>query len=207
MLELALQTKAIRRRHGPDAERALADLFFRTEPGRGAAAGRPRRRPGRSKRWRARRSRRSRSRPRPARHTISINTDRAHLTLSVDRGGVQVDRVEVGGVDDAERTPLVWLRGERARSYHCWTTGCAAPGSTIVTSSSLSDRAVSPHARRGRLGRRHRRATDPALFRGRRPAHGSRDRARERHEWPAITVPTGERTAREARAAAPADRE
>ena len=35
--------------------------------------------------------------PAPGRHTISINTDRAHLTLSVDRGGVQVDRVEVGG--------------------------------------------------------------------------------------------------------------
>jgi len=96
MLELALQTKAIRNRHGPDAERALADLFFRTE--RGAA---------------------QRQAPRdvtralealvgqtiekiavtaaPGRHVIAINTDRAHLSLSVDRGGVRVDRVEVGG--------------------------------------------------------------------------------------------------------------
>ena len=33
----------------------------------------------------------------PGRHVIAINTDRANLTLSVDRGGISVDRVEVGG--------------------------------------------------------------------------------------------------------------
>ena len=96
MLELALSTKAIRNRHGPDGERALTDLFFRT--GRGAA-----------QRQAAREVTRALSAlvgqtiekiavtAAPGRHVIAINTDRAHLTLSVDRGGVQVDRVEVGG--------------------------------------------------------------------------------------------------------------
>jgi hypothetical protein len=96
MLELAIQTKAVRRRHGPDAERTLTDLFFRT--GRGAAL---------------RQSARDVTRALealtgqtiekiavtavPGRHTITINTDHAHLTLSVDQSGIQVDRVEVGG--------------------------------------------------------------------------------------------------------------
>jgi hypothetical protein len=96
MLELALQTKAVRRRHGPDAEKTLTDLFFRT--GRGTA-----------QREAARDVTRALSAltgqtiekisvsAGPGRHTISISTDRAHLTLSVDNGGVQVDRVEVGG--------------------------------------------------------------------------------------------------------------
>ncbi len=96
MLELALQTKAVRRRHGPDAEKTLTDLYFRT--GRGAAV-----------REAARDVTRALSAltgqtiekisvtAGPGKHTISINTDRAHLTLSVDNGGVQVDRVEVGG--------------------------------------------------------------------------------------------------------------
>jgi hypothetical protein len=96
MLELALQTRAVRRRHGPDAERTLTDLFFRT--GRGAAL---------------RQSARDVTRAlevltgqtvekvavtaAPGRHTITINTDHVHLTLSVDQSGIQVDRVEVGG--------------------------------------------------------------------------------------------------------------
>jgi len=96
MLELALHTRAIRRRHGPDAERTLTDLYFRT--GRGAAL---------------RQAARDVSRglevltgqtiekigvtAAPGRHTITINTDRAHLTLSVDQSGITIDRVEVGG--------------------------------------------------------------------------------------------------------------
>lgn len=96
MLELALQSKAIRNRHGPDAERTLTDLYFRTERGAGL-----------------RQAARDVTRALEAvqgqtvekigvtaaagRHIIIIHTDRAHLTLSVGSNGVSVDRVEVGG--------------------------------------------------------------------------------------------------------------
>ena len=96
MLELALQTKAVRRRHGPDAERALSDLFFRT--GRGAALRQAARDVTRAlEALTGQTIERISVSAGPGRHTISINTDRAHLTLSVDNGGIQVDRVEVGG--------------------------------------------------------------------------------------------------------------
>jgi hypothetical protein len=96
MLELALQTKAIRRRHGPDAERTLSDLFFRTS--RGAAQRQAARDVTRALEALAGQTIEKISvNAAPGRHTISINTDRAHLTLSVDSSGVQVDRVEVGG--------------------------------------------------------------------------------------------------------------
>ena len=96
MLELALQTKAVRRRHGPDAERALSDLFFRT--GRGAALRQAARDVTRAlEALTGQTIEKISVNAGPGRHTISINTDRAHLTLSVDNGGIQVDRVEVGG--------------------------------------------------------------------------------------------------------------
>jgi hypothetical protein len=96
MLELALQTKAIRRRHGPDAEKALTDLFFRT--GRGAAQRQAARDVTRAlQALTGQTIEKIAVSAAPGRHVITINTDRAHLTLSVDRGGVQVDRVEVGG--------------------------------------------------------------------------------------------------------------
>jgi hypothetical protein len=96
MLELALQTKAIRRRHGPDAERALTDLFFRTD--RGAAQRQAARDVTRAlEALTGQTIEKISVSAGPGRHTISINTDRAHVTLSVDRGGIQVDRVEVGG--------------------------------------------------------------------------------------------------------------
>jgi len=96
MLELALQTKAIRNRHGPDAERALTDLYFRT--GRGAAQRQAARDVSRALEALVGQTiEKIAVSAAPGRHTITINTDRAHLSLSVDRGGVQVDRVEVGG--------------------------------------------------------------------------------------------------------------
>lgn len=96
MLELALQTKAIHRRHGPDAERALSDLFFRTS--RGAAQKQAARDVTRALEALVGQTiEKIAVTAAPGRHLIAINTDRAHLTLSVDRGGVQVDRVEVGG--------------------------------------------------------------------------------------------------------------
>ena len=96
MLELALQTRAVRRRHGPDAERTLTDLFVRT--GRGAALRQAARDVTRALEVLAGQTVEKVSvTAAPGRHTITINTDRAHLTLSVDQSGIQVDRVEVGG--------------------------------------------------------------------------------------------------------------
>lgn len=95
LLELALQTKAVRRRHGPDAEKVLTDLFYRT--GRGAALRQAARDVNRALQVLAGQTIEKVSvTASPGRHTISINTDRAYLTLSVDQGGIQVDRVEVG---------------------------------------------------------------------------------------------------------------
>jgi hypothetical protein len=96
MLELALQSKAIRNRHGPDAERTLSDLYFRTS--RGASL-----RAAARDVTRALQALQGQTIEKisvtagAGRHTISINTDRAQLTLSVDNSGVAVDRVEVGG--------------------------------------------------------------------------------------------------------------
>jgi hypothetical protein len=96
MLELALQTKAIWRRHGPDGERALTDLFFRTR--RGSAQRQAARDVTRALEALAGQTvEKILVTAAPGRHVIAINTDRAHITLSVDRGGVQVDRAEVGG--------------------------------------------------------------------------------------------------------------
>lgn len=92
----ALQTKAIRHRHGPDIERAMTDLYFRTE--RGSAQRQAARDVTRALEALAGQTiERLSVSTTPGRHTITVNTDRAHLTLSVDRSGVQVDRVEVGG--------------------------------------------------------------------------------------------------------------
>ena len=96
LLELALQTKAIRRRHGPDAEKVLTDLFYRT--GRGAALRQAARDVNRALEVLAGQTIEKVSvTAAPGRHTISINTDRASLTLSIDQGDILVDRVEVGG--------------------------------------------------------------------------------------------------------------
>ncbi len=80
----------------PDAERALSDLYFRT--GRGAAQRQAARDVTRALEALVGQTiEKIAVTAAPGRHVIAINTDRAHLTLSVDRGGVQVDRVEVGG--------------------------------------------------------------------------------------------------------------
>ena len=96
MLELMLQTRAVRQRHGPDAEKVLTDLFFKT--GRGAGLREAAKDVTRAlevlqgqtigKVW---------ATAAPGKHTIAIETDRAHLTLVIDNGGVRVERVEVGG--------------------------------------------------------------------------------------------------------------
>ena len=96
MLELALQSKAVRNRHGPDAERTLTDLYFRT--GRGAGLREAARDVTRAlQALQGQTIEKISVTAGAGRHTISVNTDRAQLTLSVDNSGVAVDRIEVGG--------------------------------------------------------------------------------------------------------------
>jgi len=96
MLELMLQTKSVRRRHGPDEERLLTDLFFRT--GRGAGLRSAARDVTRAlEALKGQTIGRIRVTAAPGQHTIAIETDRAHLTLALDGSGARVERVEVGG--------------------------------------------------------------------------------------------------------------
>lgn len=96
MLELALQTHAVRRRHGPEAERTLTDLYYRT--GRGAALRQAARDVSRALETLAGQIvEKIAVTAAPGQHTITIHTDRAHLTLAVDAGGARLERVEVGG--------------------------------------------------------------------------------------------------------------
>ena len=94
-LELALYRGRLRRNRGPEADEALGQLFFRT-PG-GAAA---------------RKAAHDVSRALAALtgqvvdrvsvaaviggHTVEISTDRANLTVELDRGGARVKSLEVG---------------------------------------------------------------------------------------------------------------
>jgi hypothetical protein len=95
MLELLLQTQRVRLRHGPEAEPALTDLFYRTPRGAGL-----------------RQAARDVSRAfealpgqtlenvsvlaGPGRHTLVFDTDRCRLTLKLDAGGARVDKVKIG---------------------------------------------------------------------------------------------------------------
>lgn len=94
-LELSLHRGRLRRQRGPEADEALAALFFRT-PG-GAAA--------RKAAHDVSRALGTLSGQVLERisvgvtiggHTIEIRTDRAQLTLELDRGGARVRSIEVG---------------------------------------------------------------------------------------------------------------
>ena len=96
MLELVLQTQRIRRRHGPDAERALIELFNRTEKG----AARQQAACDATADLRALRGQtieRLSVSTGPAGHKLIIDTDRCRLTLKIDGAGARVEQVEVGG--------------------------------------------------------------------------------------------------------------
>ena len=96
MLELVLQTRRVRQRHGPEAEQALTELFYRTERGAGL------RRAARDVNT-AREAVQGQTLERlsvmsgPGRHTLVINTDRCRLTLRLDAAGARVENLEVGG--------------------------------------------------------------------------------------------------------------
>jgi hypothetical protein len=95
LLELLLPTQRIRREHGPDAERALSALFYRTP--RGAAL-----KASADEVNRALTALQGQTieglsfTPSPSGQTLAIDTAQARLTLKIDRAGVRVERVEVG---------------------------------------------------------------------------------------------------------------
>jgi hypothetical protein len=96
MLELLLQTQRVRRRHGPDAEHVLSELFYRTPRGSGL-------RQSARDVTRALEALRGQMVEKvsvmagPGRHTVVFQMDRCRLTLKLDGSGAQVDKVEVGG--------------------------------------------------------------------------------------------------------------
>ena len=96
MLELVLQTRRLRQRHGHEAEQAAGELFYRTPRGAGL-------------RQAAREVNKALETllgqplenisvlAGPGRHTLTITTDRCRLTLKIDAGGARIENVEVGG--------------------------------------------------------------------------------------------------------------
>jgi len=96
MLELVLQTRRIRLRHGPDGERALTDLFYRTERGAGLRQA-TREVNAALETFSGQTLEKLTLMAGPGRHTLVINTDRARLTLKVDAAGARIENLEVGG--------------------------------------------------------------------------------------------------------------
>jgi hypothetical protein len=95
MLDLVLPTGGVRRRHGHEGDQALQRLWQRTP--RGAAL-----KHGAQEVNEALSILRGQSlegvsfSSTPRGHTLSIDTTQCHLTLVIDRNGVQVERVELG---------------------------------------------------------------------------------------------------------------
>lgn len=96
MLELVLQTQRVRRTHGPEAEQALAELFYRTPRGAGLrqAAGEVNRA---LEALRGQRLEQVSVVVAPGRHTLVLVTERCRLTLRLDGAGARIEDVEVGG--------------------------------------------------------------------------------------------------------------
>jgi hypothetical protein len=96
MLELVLQTRRIRLRHGHEADQAASALFYRTP--RGAALRRAAREVNTAlEALRGQPLENINVMAGPGRHTLLITTDRCRLTLKIDAGGAQIENVEVGG--------------------------------------------------------------------------------------------------------------
>lgn len=94
-LELALYRGRLRRQRGPEADEALGALFFQT-PG-GAAARKAAHDVSRALAVLAGQSvDRISIAAVIGGHTVEVKTDRAHLTVELDRGGARVKSVEVG---------------------------------------------------------------------------------------------------------------
>jgi hypothetical protein len=92
-----LQTQRVRRRHGPEAERALAALYYRTPRGAGL-------RQSASEVNEALVALRGQAleeltfAPTPGGQRLTVTTGQCRLEIIIDRTGVRVDRVELGSV-------------------------------------------------------------------------------------------------------------
>jgi hypothetical protein len=97
LAELVLQTQRVRRRHGPEAERALTALYYRTPRGaaikqsaaevtEALAALRGQRLEGLA------------FAPTAGGQRLTITTEQGSLEILIDRTGVRVERVELGSV-------------------------------------------------------------------------------------------------------------
>ena len=96
MLELVLQTRRLRQRHGPEAEQAISELFYRTP--RGAGLRQAAREVNRALEvLQGQALEKLTVMAGPGRYTLVINTDRCRLTLKLDPAGPRVENVEVGG--------------------------------------------------------------------------------------------------------------
>ena len=96
MLELVLQTRRLRQRHGHEAEQAASELFYRTP--RGAGLRRAAREVNKALEVvRGQALEGINVLAGPGRHTLTITTDRCRLTLKIDAGGARIENVEVGG--------------------------------------------------------------------------------------------------------------
>lgn len=97
MAELVLQTQRVRRRHGPEAERALTAVYYRTPRGlslKQSAAEVNAALAALTGQTLAELS----FAPTPGGQRLTIATEQGQLELLIDRAGVRVERVDVGSV-------------------------------------------------------------------------------------------------------------
>jgi hypothetical protein len=95
MLELVLQTQRIRLLHGPESEKALRDLFYRTP--RGAALKRTAREVNRALQTLRGQTLESLSfSPTPGGQRLVVETGNCQVALSIDPSGVRIDRLDLG---------------------------------------------------------------------------------------------------------------
>lgn len=97
MVELMLQTQRVRRRHGPEAERALTALYYRTP--RGAGLKHATREVNEALVvLRGQILEELVFAPTPGGQRLTITTQACRLEIMVDRAGVRVERIELGSV-------------------------------------------------------------------------------------------------------------
>jgi hypothetical protein len=95
MLELVLQTQRIRRLYGPEMERALSDLFYRTP--RGVALKRTAREVNRALQTLRGQTLDSLSfSPTPGGQRLVVETGNCQVALTIDLSGVRIDRLDLG---------------------------------------------------------------------------------------------------------------
>jgi hypothetical protein len=95
LAELLLQTQRVRRQHGPEAERALAALYYRTP--RGASLTRSAAEVNQAlAALRGQVLEELVFSPTPGGQRLRITTEQGQLEVLIDRAGVRVERVELG---------------------------------------------------------------------------------------------------------------